>query len=218
MMIGSQRAVNESFPRSIHAQIPARWVGRVLNSGEAAFASGTDGCDAHRLPGKGAAMIYEPGASGVRLQSLFVADANRQDYGDQVARFVVDIQKRWPGIAAHWRLGWQPDAPTMPTGGAVVMPDMAAMVEAAVRRALLDMATVTAVPVEDGDVIDMPDTSILDEIDGELLRALEVAYDENPDGFNKKRLRDIGLAVTGKRMKTDRESAVFDAFLAHVRN
>jgi len=112
MMIGSQRAVNTSFPRSVHAQIPARWVGRVMNAGEAAFASGAEGCDAHRLPGAGAAMIYEPAAAGVRLQSLFVADANAKSYTATVGRFVADVQKRWSGVGAHWRLGWQAEDST----------------------------------------------------------------------------------------------------------
>lgn len=101
MMIGSQRAVNESFPRNIHAQIPARWVGRVLNSSEAQFAAGMES-DAHKLPGRGAAMIYEPSVSAVRIQSLFVADANSKEYAKLVKPFMDDISRRWAGKRAHW--------------------------------------------------------------------------------------------------------------------
>lgn len=109
MMIGSQRAVNESFPRNIHAQIPARWVGRVLNSSEAQFAAGMES-DAHKLPGRGAAMIYEPSASAVRIQSLFVADANDPKYGKLVQPFVDDIRRKWDGGKAHWSNSTRPDS------------------------------------------------------------------------------------------------------------
>lgn len=218
MMIGSQRAVNESFPRAIHAQIPARWVGRVMNAGEAAFASGVEGCDAHKLPGKGAAMIYEPSASGVRIQSLFVADANAKDYAQQVARFVVDIQKKWPGLGAHWRLGWQPDKPTPPTGGATVMPDIATMVEAAVRRALLDMATVTAVddgddePVNDDDIV-TPDFSSTG-FEPEFMAELWSAYQSRPDKFTVYRVKKLHEGRYGSAMFHDRAQRAFDAVMS----
>lgn len=101
MMLGSQRAVNESFPRNIHTQIPARWVGNVLNSAEAGFAAGMES-DAHKLPGKGAAMIYEPSASAVRIQSLFVADAKDPKYAKLVKPFIDDICGRWAGKVSHW--------------------------------------------------------------------------------------------------------------------
>lgn len=215
MMIGSQRAVNESFPRSVHAQMPARWVGRVMNKGEAAFASGAEGCDAHKLPGKGAAMIYEPSEAGARVQSLFVADANAKDYGDQVGRFVADIQKKWPGVATHWRLGWQADSPAQPTGGAMTALDVAALVDEAVRRALLDMATVTAV-ADDGEPTEVADTAILDELDSALLAALEAAYDENPAKFSKRKLRKIFEDHNAGRLSTERERRYYDAFMAYV--
>lgn len=215
MMIGSQRAVNESFPRSVHAQMPARWVGRVMNKGEAAFASGAEGCDAHKLPGKGAAMIYEPTEAGARVQSLFVADANKTDYADQVGRFVADIQKKWPGVATHWRLGWQADSPAQPTGGAMTALDVAALVDEAVRRALLDMATVTAV-ADDGEPTEGADTAILDELDPALLAALEAAYDENPAKFSKRKLRKIFEDHDAGRLSTERERRYYDAFMAYV--
>lgn len=218
MMIGSQRAVNESFPRSIHAQMPARWVGRVMNKGEAAFASGAEGCDAHKLPGKGAAMIYEPTEAGARIQSLFVADANAKDYADQVGRFVADIQKKWPGIAAHWRLGWQPDTPSQPTGGAVVMPDIAKLVEEAVRRALLDMATVTAVDDDEDDSTEddeapMPDFSATG-FEPEFMAELWQAYQQNPDKFTAYRVKKLHQSRYGSTMFHDRAQRAYEAIMA----
>ena len=218
MFIGSQRAVNQSFPRSIHAQIPARWVGRVMNAGEASFASGVDGCDAHRLPGKGAAMIYEPAEAGARIQSLFVADANAKDYAQQVGRFVVDIQKKWTGIAAHWRLGWQPDTPTQPTGGAGNAVDMAAMVEAAVRRALLDMATVTAVEdSEDGPATateqPTPDFSA-SGFEPEFMADLWNAYQQTPDKFTVYRVKKLHEGRYGSALFHDRAQRAFEAITA----
>lgn len=218
MMIGSQRAVNESFPRSIHAQMPARWVGRVMNKGEAAFASGAEGCDAHKLPGKGAAMIYEPTEAGARVQSLFVADANKPDYADQVGRFVSDIQKKWPGVATHWRLGWQPDTPPQPTGGAMVGPDIAAMVEAAVRKALLDMATVTAVeddedtPTEDANST-MPDFST-SGFEPEFMAELWQAYRQKPDKFTVYRVKKLHESRYGSALFHDRAQRAYDAIMS----
>lgn len=98
LMVGSQRAVNDFFPKNIHSQIPARWVGRVRDASEAAFASGATKCDAHKLPGKGAAMIYAPDADAVRVQSLFVANADSSDYEAQVGSFIADIRQKWDGI------------------------------------------------------------------------------------------------------------------------
>lgn len=215
MMIGSQRAVNQSFPRSIHAQIPARWVGRVMNAGEAAFASGVDGCDAHRLPGKGAAMIYEPAEAGARIQSLFVADANAKDYPQQVGRFVTDIQAKWRGVAAHWRLGWQPETPTQPTGGAVVTPDIAQMVEAAVRRALLDMATVTAVEDDEDEPVDASDMMTPDfsstGFEPEFMAELWSAYQQRPDRFTVYRVKKLHEGRYGSTLFHDRAQRAFEA-------
>lgn len=99
MFVGSQRAVNDFFPKSVHSQIPARWVGRVRDGSEAAFASGASKCDAHKLPGKGAAMIYAPDVDGARVQSLFVAASEAADYEEQVGVFVGEIAQKWDGVA-----------------------------------------------------------------------------------------------------------------------
>ncbi|HSG61611.1 MAG TPA: FtsK/SpoIIIE domain-containing protein [Pseudomonadales bacterium] len=104
MFWGSQRGVNLFFPRSIHTQIPLYWVGAVASKQEAGFASGADDCDAHKLPGKGAAMVYERGKY-VRVQSTFVADSRNKDYRAKVQKFVKDVGAKWDGVQSHYRLG-----------------------------------------------------------------------------------------------------------------
>lgn len=104
MFAGSQRGVNMFFPRSVHTQIPLYWVGAVASKQEAGFASGVDGCDAHKLPGRGAAMVYERGGTYTRLQSAFVADSRNNDYRQQVQWFVDSIRERWSGKSPHWTM------------------------------------------------------------------------------------------------------------------
>jgi len=218
MFLGSQRAVNESFPRSVQINLPAMIVGRVKSAGEAAFASGQPGCDAHKLPGKGAFMVYEPGADGVRVQSFFVADSNKTDYAKQVGAFVADIRSRWEGKQAHW--------PTMPTTtpdrinpiasvGPMGRPqgeDLRTMVQEAVRTVLLEMATVREAVKDDSTPVDM---AILDTLSDELLEALGVAYTADPTKFSQRRSREIVAQFEGKRRSKEEEKAIHEAFIAY---
>jgi hypothetical protein len=224
LFIGSQRATNEFFPKSIHSNLPAKWVGRVKDSGEAVFASGQAGCDAHKLPGKGAAMLYEP-TGIVRLQSAYIGDANKDNYPEIVGEFISDLQKKWAGKRPHWRLG-DPDQPTTDPGdnsdnsGTGGKP-LQAMVEDSVRKVLLEMATIqpaTEQPEAQESEPDQPeiDTAILDNLPDGVLAALETAYDEAPERFNKSRVREAWQAATGKRPKTEKEDKIFTAFLAYV--
>jgi len=188
MFIGSQRAVNESFPRKVHAQIPARWVGRVLNSSEAQFAAGMES-DANKLPGKGAAMIYEPGASAVRVQSLFVADANDKRYANYVGQYVKDVAQRWQGKRSHWLKTFVTNEQAQPQ---------------------TDQSTKPAPTVATIDErLDILDTLTADQYQA----LLQFATVNGQLGLRK--MRDLIVDNGGKRLGKDNEKALHSALLAH---
>jgi hypothetical protein len=222
LFIGSQRATNEFFPKSIHSNLPAKWVGRVKDSGEAVFASGQAGCDAHKLPGKGAAMLYEP-TGIVRLQSAYIGDANKDNYPEIVGEFISDLQKKWAGKRPHWRLG-DPDQSTADPGdnndnsGTSGKP-LQAMIEDAVRKVLTEMATIqpaTEQPEAQESEPDQPeiDTAILDNLPNSVLTALEAAYNEAPESFSAKLIRRICQEATGKEINGTKAGKIRDAFMA----
>lgn len=205
MFIGSQRGTNEYFPKRVHSQFPARWLGRMTDQSEAVFAGGA-GCDAHRLPGKGSALLYEPDGIA-RIQSTYIGDASKDSYPAVLAEYIEDCKKRWDGAMVHWRLG-EDDS-----GGATVQPvssDLSAMVEDAVRRVLLEMANVR--PADDDDV----DLSILDTIPSDVIDAWQTAYDEAPGAFNQQRLREVYKEIVGKRLNTAKEKEVYQAFIVYA--
>lgn len=203
MFIGSQRATNEFFPKSIHSQIPAKWVGRVKDASEASFASGQPGCDAHKLPGKGAAMLYEPDGI-VRLQSPFIGDASKDNYPSVVAVFIKAIVKRWEGKQPHWLLGPAESAAAPAVG------NLTTTVEDAVRRVLLEMANVH--PAKDD--AEPVDTTLLDTLPDGMLDLLEEAHDAGR--LNKQRVKEISLQLTGKQLKHAKATEIFDAFTAYI--
>lgn len=225
LFIGSQRATNEFFPKSIHSNLPAKWVGRVKDSGEAVFASGQAGCDAHKLPGKGAAMLYEP-TGVVRLQSAYIGDANRDDYPAVVGAFIKDLQAKWAGKQPHWRLGGQAagvavaddrgdnDTPSGGAGG-----DLVGMIEDAVRRVLTDMATVT--PTDDTGADDQADdaganvetaAAVVAGLDDDLRQALQSEYQKDPQGFSQRAVRRVWLAQRGKEPNSKKAREIWQAF------
>ena len=198
LFVGSQRATNEFFPKSIHSNLPAKWVGRVKDAGEAVFASGQAGCDANKLPGKGAAMLYEP-TGIVRLQSVFIGDANKDNYPEIVGEFITDLQRKWDGKRPHWKIGGDVADTAVVVGNDEPLP--------IVTQADQEAPEATETPI---------DTSVLDELPDGVLDALVTVYNENPDKFCKQRLREIMSEKAQKRLSTKKESVVFAAFLSHM--
>jgi hypothetical protein len=95
------------------------------------------------------------------------------------------------------------------------------MIEDAVRKVLTEMATIqpaTEQPEAQETEPDQPEinTAILENLPDGVLPALEAAYNEAPERFNKSRVREAWRAVTGVRPKTEKEDKIFTAFLAYV--
>lgn len=217
IMAGSQRATNSHFPKRILSQFPALWIGAVNDATEAAFAGGA-GCDAHKLPGKGSAMYYERGSAPVRIQSTYIGNANKDDYGQIVGWFVERIQTRWVGIENHWTPGASAVnvAVALPAGAQqMVHPTVVSS------PSLEEPADVETVAVEDDAGDDAAtndgavDTAILDDLDPHFMDMLRNAYDDGRERFNQRRVREVYEIYTdGKRMNTNRERAIFQAFMA----
>jgi hypothetical protein len=76
-------------------------------------------------------------------------------------------------------------------------------------------SVVVAVPTV-GQAMAPVDSSILDTLGVEVMTALESAYDESPEAFNKQRLREVYHTVTGRRLNTEKEKKVYEAFTAYM--
>lgn len=110
VFLAAQQAKKEVMSTRILENMSWRMVGSVNTFYASAHASGQDGCMAHKLPGKGSFLMYNPEfRNGVRVQSHFVADPKSPDYKRQVGRYLDDICGRWAGVRPHWILRTQPE-------------------------------------------------------------------------------------------------------------
>lgn len=102
IFIAAQKATKEVFSTRLLDNMMWRMVMRVTSSVQSVHLSGQDGCLAHKLPGKGAALMYNAQfPDGVRVQGHLVALSDA-DYAAAIRRFVADINERWAGIRPHW--------------------------------------------------------------------------------------------------------------------
>lgn len=104
MLLGSQRAVKESMPKDVKANVPVTLVGRVKDQNESFYASDDQEAKCHKLPGRGAFKVFSPDRLGIRLQSFFVVgdkDPNRENI---LRSFVDGIRGKFKGAASHYTL------------------------------------------------------------------------------------------------------------------
>jgi hypothetical protein len=115
VFVCAQQAKKEVVSTRVLENMSWRMVGSVNTYYASAHASGQEGCLAHKLPGKGAFLMYNPEfRTGVRVQSHFVAEPKRSDYADVIGGFVADINERWAGVRPHWQIAQPlPVAPVM---------------------------------------------------------------------------------------------------------
>jgi hypothetical protein len=218
VFVAAQQAKKEVVSTRVLENFPWRMVGSVNTFHASAHASGQDGCLAHKLPGKGSFLMYNPEfRSGVRVQSHFVADPKRDDYAQKLGAFVDFIRGRFADAMPHWRIGIESGPEQMPlpmvsTEQTERQPaGLSSVIEDAVRKVLMDMATIA--PAADT----VAPAAALVDLPAGMLEALEDAYNENPAKFNKSRVRGIWQEFNGgKRPKTDKEAEIFTAFLAYM--
>ena len=109
LFLAAQKATKEVFSTRLLDNMAWRIVMRVTSSTQSVHLSGQDGCLAHKLPGKGAAMLYNAQfPDGVRMQGHLVADDD-ESYAYNIRSFIADINTRWAGIRPHWTLHTQPE-------------------------------------------------------------------------------------------------------------
>jgi ABC-type dipeptide/oligopeptide/nickel transport system ATPase component len=105
VFIAAQQAKKEVVSTRVLENMSWRMVGSVNTYYASTHASGQEGCLAHKLPGKGSFLMYNPEfRNGVRVQSHFVAEPKRSDYTAVIGNFVADINERWQGIRPHWAI------------------------------------------------------------------------------------------------------------------
>lgn len=215
MFLGSQRAVNESFPRSVQTNMPAMICLRVRNASEAAFASGLPSSDCHKLPGKGAMQVFEPGAEAVRIQGLFVADSNKPTYAKEIGYFIDDIRAKWSNVITETesttsRIDYNA---SVEPAGAPPANELRQMIEQAVRTALLDLAPVKPATDEAREPAQpappsADDSSIIDSISNVAFYELRDIFDADPDKFSQRKMREVLEGHEGKRRSTANEKAL----------
>ena len=107
VFVAAQQSKKEVMSTRILENMSWRMVGSVNTFHASAHASGQDGCLAHKLPGKGSFLMYNPEfRSGVRVQSYFVADPRKAGYGDYIQKtFIRGICERWGSVKPHWTIG-----------------------------------------------------------------------------------------------------------------
>ena len=100
IIVGATQRVYEVDPR-MYTKMNDRYALAANNGSDGYAATGVEGVQVHKLPGKGACELYP---DGVRLQGFFVADAKAKDYEKQIGRFVTDIRQRWGNVPPCWAL------------------------------------------------------------------------------------------------------------------
>lgn len=113
LFLAAQKATKEVFSTRLLDNMAWRIVMRVTSGPQSVHLSGQDGCLAHKLPGKGAAMLYNAQfPDGVRVQGHLVATDDER-YAYTIRSFIADINTRWASIRPHWTLRLaEPEAET----------------------------------------------------------------------------------------------------------
>jgi len=103
VFLAAQQATKDVMSTRILKNMIWRMVGSVSSFDASVHLSGQSGCLAHKLPGRGSFLMYNPQfREGLRVQTHLVADPKIADFAKRIAFFVADINERWAGIRPHW--------------------------------------------------------------------------------------------------------------------
>lgn len=111
IIVGATQRVYEVDPR-MYSKMNDRYALAANNGSDGYAATGVEGVQVHKLPGKGSCELYP---DGVRMQGFMVADSKAKDYEQRLAPFLADIRKRWGEVSPCWTLAdeEQAEQPTM---------------------------------------------------------------------------------------------------------
>lgn len=113
VFLASQKTTAVVLPTLILANLAVRFCLRVNSFDEAKFVSGQSGCYAHKLPGNGAFLLYNPYYNeGQREQGFYIGDPASPEFDNIVGGYMADIIADWGNVRPHWQVT-QPPAPEM---------------------------------------------------------------------------------------------------------
>lgn len=117
IFLATQKTTSAVLSTLILANLVSRFCLRVGSFDEAKWVSGQSGCYAHKLPGNGAMLLYNPQHNdGLRVQGFYVGDPADADFDNVVSAYVADINAQWPNVRPHWSVNL-PAAPEMVQSG-----------------------------------------------------------------------------------------------------
>lgn len=100
LILATQRVYE--VPAEVYSKLERRILTRTATAGDSVAASGSPGTACNKLPGKGAAEVFQAGnPAGERAQGLFVADAESEDYEQVIQGFTSEIAERYAGISTY---------------------------------------------------------------------------------------------------------------------
>ncbi len=191
VFVAAQQSKKEVMSTRILENMSWRMVGSVNTFHASVHASGQDGCLAHKLPGKGSFLMYNPEfRSGVRVQSYFVANPRVDGYAATIQRqFIDDIAARWGYIKPHWTFGKR---------AASGMQDE------------LPFAPVATISDEHGTELDGNEKAKPSEFPGAFYVAAVKAYAQSPQKFSIRAIRSLHIALYGNECRHERAKRLYE--------
>jgi hypothetical protein len=117
IFLATQKTTSAVLSTLILANLVSRFCLRVGSFDEAKWVSGQSGCYAHKLPGNGAMLLYNPQHNdGLRVQGFYVGDPGDANFDNVVGAYVGDIIDQWTNVRPHWSVNLPP-APEMVQSG-----------------------------------------------------------------------------------------------------
>lgn len=183
LFLATQKTTSAVLSTLVLANLVARFCLRVGSVTESTFVSGQPGCYAHKLPGKGAILTYNPHYNdGLREQGFYVGDPADPAYDKIVGAYVADISAEWPGLRPHW-------APGMPAAPEMVQDELPMPKEEPKRG-------------RGRPSVDVPD---------DLLDAIDAAEEQKGGPLSEYGIRVLSKKLYGKRLSSAQAKDLHDA-------
>lgn len=188
LFLAAQKATKEVFSTRLLDNMAWRIVMRVTSSVQSVHLSGQDGCLAHKLPGKGSAMLYNAQfPDGVRVQGHLVADDDER-YAHNIRSFIADINSRWAGIRPHWTLRLaEPEA------------------DSYVQERLL--------AAEDAGPAMVSVTGLANGFELEFFIKAYRLYEQNKESFTIRAIRKLHSEIYGSECRHERAKALYESIV-----
>ena len=189
IFLATQKTTSAVLSTLILANLVSRFCLRVGSFDEAKWVSGQSGCYAHKLPGNGAMLLYNPQHNdGLRMQGFYVGDPADADFDNVVGAYVADINAQWPNARPHWSVNL-PAAPEMVQSG-------------------LTLGEVTGGDAE-SNLIGAASKAV--EFDQSFVIAMMKKYDTDAAKFSINAIRKAHEEIYGSACRNDRAKRLYSA-------